>query len=104
VLEDSPSPEPVTVPRHLDVDAIRVLMTSSTLAEAFGGENDPGTDHAGSTFTRVASAAEGEHERSIALTGRDIYGITVPITVEAALCLAQGEARWSTRPEPAVRA
>jgi short subunit dehydrogenase-like uncharacterized protein len=86
VLEDYPSPEAVVVPRHIDVPDVRVLMTASTLEQAFGRSADTGgkgPDHAGSTFALVVVATRGEQTRHACVTGRDIYGITAPLVAEA---------------------
>jgi short subunit dehydrogenase-like uncharacterized protein len=86
VFEDYPGPEAVTVPRHVDVADIRVLMTTSTLEEAFWSDIDTdgrSPEHSDSTFALVVVATRGEQADRAVVTGSDIYGITAPIVAEA---------------------
>jgi short subunit dehydrogenase-like uncharacterized protein len=56
VLEDYPGPEAVTVPRHVDVRDVRVLMTTSTLEQAFWGLRAPMESHKTSRAQRSRSS------------------------------------------------
>ena len=92
VMEDYPLPEALTVSRHLDARTVRLLMTVSTLREVFspdapspGRVNDQ--ERADSRFTVVAVVSDGELERRTVATGRDIYGITAPMIVDATRAL-----------------
>jgi short subunit dehydrogenase-like uncharacterized protein len=101
VLEDYPGPEAVTVPRHIDVPKVRLLMTTSTLEQAFWGDPDTDggpPDHSGSTFALVVVATSGEQTRRAAVTGSDIYGITAPIVAEAVTRLASAPAAGALAP------
>jgi short subunit dehydrogenase-like uncharacterized protein len=100
VLEDYPGPEAVTVPRHIDVSDVRVLMTTSTLKEAFwepeGDEELSGRSD--STFALVVEATSGEQSYRASVTGSDIYGVTAPIVAEAVARLTASSALGALAP------
>jgi short subunit dehydrogenase-like uncharacterized protein len=92
VMEDYPLPEALTVPRHLDARTVRLVMTASTLREVFGPDAPSPArvsdqERADSWFTVMAVVSDGEVDRRTVATGRDIYGITAPIIVDATRAL-----------------
>jgi hypothetical protein len=96
VMEDYPLPEALSIPRHIDVPDIRLVMTASTLREAFGPAA-PATRHvsdeerADSRCAVVVTVTDGATERQTIAVGSDIYGITAPIIVEAAIRLTAAQ-------------
>lgn len=90
VVEDFPLGETMMVPRHLATREIHALMTASTVEESPGTplpETVTPQARPQSTFTIVISAVSGQQERHGFAHGGDIYRITAPIIVEAALRL-----------------
>jgi Saccharopine dehydrogenase NADP binding domain len=93
VMEDYPLPEAVTVPRHVRVPKVRLVMTASTLREIFSPdapapEQVAEHERADSRFTVLATVSDGEVERRTTVRGRDIYGVTAPMIVAAARALS----------------
>jgi short subunit dehydrogenase-like uncharacterized protein len=92
VMEDFPLGETIIIPRHLATRQIHALMTASTIQEILGAHVPPPETvtpqaRARSSFTIVVHAVAGQRERYGFARGVDIYGITAPIAVEAALRL-----------------
>lgn len=109
VMEDYPLPEALTVPRHVRVPSVRLVMAASTLQEVFAADAPAPEDvsdeqRAGSRFTVVAAVSDGRSERHTAAHGRDIYGITAPIIAEAAEALiGSGKGGCSLPARPSTR-
>lgn len=92
VMEDYPLPEAVSVPRHVPAREVRVVMAAATLQEILAPDAPaPGAvddaARARSRFTIVADAERAGDLRRTVARGQDIYGITAPIVVQAALAL-----------------
>jgi hypothetical protein len=107
VLEDYPGPEAVTVPRHINVPDLRVLMTTSTLKQAFWGAADSDReppDHSRSTFALEVVATRGDQIRRASVIGSDIYGITAPIVAEAVTQLLASSATGALAPSEVLDA
>jgi short subunit dehydrogenase-like uncharacterized protein len=107
VMEDYPLPEALSIPRHIDVPDIRIVMTASTLREIFGtGTPAPGevTDaqRASSRFTVVAAVSDGRSQQQAVATGGDIYGLTAPMIVAAAVQLIAAQPTGVLAPSQAV--
>ena len=108
VLEDYPLPEAVVVPRHLETPEVRALMTASTVQEVFSTDATMASaisdaDRAASRFVIVAVVGDGTNEHRSTLKGADIYGITAPIVVEAAVRLAHSDRFGAVAPGEAFR-
>jgi NAD(P)H-binding len=107
VMEDYPLPEVLTVPRHLRVPSVRLVMAASTLQEVFAADAPAPGDvsdeqRAGSRFTVVAAVSNGCSERYTVVHGRDIYGITAPIIAGAAEVLIGSGKAGMLAPSQAV--
>jgi len=85
-----------TIPTHLDVPEIATYMTTSAIDDL--GADDPSgpvavdaRGRSAQTFhVEVLARAAGQERRAI-VSGRDIYAVTAPLAVEAALRLLAGE-------------
>jgi hypothetical protein len=85
-----------TIPTHLDVPEIETYMSTSAIDDL--SADDPsgpvaadGRGRAAQTFhVEVLVCAAGRERRATA-SGRDIYAVTAPLAVEAALRLLAGE-------------
>jgi short subunit dehydrogenase-like uncharacterized protein len=107
VMEDYPLPEALSIPRHIDVPDIRIVMTASTLKDIFGPgapAPDEVTDEqrASSRFTVVAAVSDGRSQHQAVAAGGDIYGITAPMIVEAATQLIAAQPTGVLAPSQAV--
>jgi uncharacterized protein YbjT (DUF2867 family) len=87
----------VTIPRHLAVPEVRTYMSLAALRDL--GDPDaelrPSGDHGGRAAQRFlveVVARRGDVQRRAVARGRDIYGISGPLAVEAATRLVRGEA------------
>jgi hypothetical protein len=92
VMEDYPLPEALTVSRHLHARTVRIVMTASTLREVFSPDAPPpglvsDEERADSRFMVVVVVSDGALERRTVASGRDIYGITAPMIVDATTAL-----------------
>jgi short subunit dehydrogenase-like uncharacterized protein len=109
VMEDYPVPEVVTIPQHLEIPDVRVVMTASTLRESFGPDApDPDEisdeQRAGSSFAVAADLRCGTGTRQVIATGKDIYGITAPMIVHAAMQLTASQLTGVVTPSQTVDA
>ncbi|WP_220209912.1 saccharopine dehydrogenase family protein [Reticulibacter mediterranei] len=88
VMEGYPLGETVTLPRHLPTRQINALMATSTI-DAITTQPKAATsqERAQSSFTIAVHAVAGQQKRYGFARGVDIFGITAPIAVEAALRL-----------------
>ncbi|MGH8880693.1 MAG: saccharopine dehydrogenase family protein, partial [Stackebrandtia sp.] len=94
--------EVVTIPRHVEVDHVETLVEAAlkarlgtpVTAELIDSLPDGPADHdrAGQRFTYLIDALDhqGHHTRGT-IRGRDTYGTTAVIAVEAAMRLATGD-------------
>ncbi|HEX6419780.1 MAG TPA: saccharopine dehydrogenase NADP-binding domain-containing protein [Acidimicrobiales bacterium] len=86
----------VTIPRHIATPEVRTFM-SSAAARAVSdpdAELRPSDDHDGRAAQRFlveVVARRGAQERRAVARGRDIYGISGPLAVEAATRVVRGE-------------
>jgi NAD(P)-dependent dehydrogenase (short-subunit alcohol dehydrogenase family) len=86
----------VTIPRHLETPEIRTFMSLAAVHDL--GDQDaqprPSDDHRGRAaqqFVIDVVARHGGEERRAVARGRDIYGISSPLAVEAATRVVSGE-------------
>ena len=86
----------VTIPRHLVAPEVRTYMSAAALRDI--GDPDaaprPSDDHGGRAAQRFlveVVVRRGADERRAVARGRDIYGISGPLAVEAATRLVRGE-------------
>ena len=85
----------VTIPRHLATPEVRTFMSIAAVRDL--GDPDaglrPSDDHGGRAAQRFlveVVARRGAEERRAVARGRDIYGISGPLVVEAATRVVQG--------------
>jgi hypothetical protein len=85
-----------TIPTHLRVAEIATYMTTSAVDDL--GADDPSgpvaVDQRGrsaQTFAVEVLARAGDRERRATAAGRDIYAVTAPLVVEAAVRILAGE-------------
>lgn len=85
-----------TIPTHLDVPEIATCMTANAVADL--GADDPAgpvavdaRGRSAQTFHVEVLARAGGQERRATASGRDIYAVTAPLVVEAAVRLLAGE-------------
>ncbi|WCB95135.1 hypothetical protein DSM104299_03877 [Baekduia alba] len=109
VMEDYPLPEAVTVPRHVATPNVRLVMALATLREILGPDAPAPDDvtaqqRADTPFSVVVEATDVSGTRRSVATGSDIYGITAPILVDAALRLVASEAIGVLAPSQAFDA
>jgi hypothetical protein len=86
----------VTIPRHLATPEVRTFMSTAAVRDL--GDQDaalrPSDDHGGRAaqgFLVEVVARRGAGERRAVARGRDIYGISGPLVVEAATRVVRGE-------------
>lgn len=84
-----------TIPTHLDVPEIATYMTTSAVDDL--SADDPsgpvGVDERGrsaQTFQVEVLARAGDRQRRATAAGRDIYAVTAPLVVEAAVRILAG--------------
>jgi len=93
-----PLTETITISRHIRTPEVRVLMNLAPLADLHDPETPPpaAADESGRSsqmFLMDVVATRGRHARRVIAQGRDIYGVTAPIAVEAAERIASGAVR-----------
>ncbi|BEL03199.1 saccharopine dehydrogenase NADP-binding domain-containing protein [Actinoplanes sichuanensis] len=85
-----------TIPSHIGTPVIHSFMTANAVADL----RDPdapepvavdGSGRSTQTFLVEVVARSGDQERRVTASGRDIYAITAPLVVEAAVRLLAGE-------------
>lgn len=84
-----------TIPTHLDVADIRTYMSANALDDlSAAGQSGPvAADESGrsaQTFLVEVVARSGGAERRAVAAGRDIYAVTAPLVVEAAVRILAG--------------
>jgi len=90
VMEGYPLGETITIPRHLATRQVNALMATSTIGAITAQPKVVLTQaRAQSSFTMAIHAVAGQQEQRGFARGVDIYGITAPIIVEAALRLIE---------------
>jgi short subunit dehydrogenase-like uncharacterized protein len=87
-----------TISRHLETPEIRQFMTLAALRDLDDPDLSPppATDSSGrsdQTFLVEVVARSGKAERRAVATGRDIYAITAPLVVEAAVRVVNGSVK-----------
>jgi short subunit dehydrogenase-like uncharacterized protein len=86
-----PGGEVLTIPRHVDTERVRVLMTASTFGpETFTSEGIAPEERAKSSFLVVVAASSPQGTVRAWVKGRDIYRVGALAAVEAVLRLAGG--------------
>jgi hypothetical protein len=96
VVGEFSTADSVTIPAHLDTPEIATFMTSNAVEDL--GAADPSgpaavDEHGRSAQTfvvEVVAHRAGEQRRAVA-SGRDIYAVTAPLVVEAAVRILAGE-------------
>ncbi|GAA4902608.1 saccharopine dehydrogenase-like protein [Stackebrandtia albiflava] len=88
----------VTIPSHVDVPVVRTHMSVSAAAELADADTPApeAADESGrsdQTFTVDVVVRAGGRERRATARGRDIYAITAPLVVEAAIRVLSGRTR-----------
>jgi saccharopine dehydrogenase-like NADP-dependent oxidoreductase len=88
VVGEFTTADSVTIPRHLKVSEIRTYMTVAPLRDLDDPDLSlpPATDKTGrsaQTFLVEVVARAGSKQRRAVARGRDIYGFTAPLVVEA---------------------
>jgi NAD(P)-dependent dehydrogenase (short-subunit alcohol dehydrogenase family) len=73
----------VTIPRHLVTPEIRSYMTVAAVDDVTDPELPPPGRDSAQTFLVDVVVRRGTAERRAAVAGRDIYGISAPLVVEA---------------------
>jgi len=103
-------PEPLTVPRHVDVRSVRAYVraprvaalvgrdapligSAVRLSAKVGGPGPSAEKRRKATFTVVAEARRDGRGRRTTLLGRDVYGTAALLLARAAEALREGEAR-----------
>jgi short subunit dehydrogenase-like uncharacterized protein len=103
-------PEPLTVPRHADVQRVRAYVRAPRpaagagrvadrlaplvrLSAKFGRAGPPPEKRRKTTFVVVAEARGASGNRRVTLLGRDVYATAAVLLARAAEALAAGEAR-----------
>lgn len=87
-----PTGDAVTIPRHVPVRDVEVLLTATTFTEpeVFTSEHVDATERSRTAFTVAAEARAGGARRTAHVTGHDIWWAGAVASVEAALDLALG--------------
>ena len=110
--------EPLSVPRHTDVQGVRSYIRAPRVAARFVPalgmvaplfrlsaavrRKDPGEERRGKArFTVVAQAWGETGSRRVTLTGTDVYGLTAVLIARGTEALLAGEARGSGALAPA---
>ena len=109
--------EPLTVPRHTRVHRVRSYIRAPRAAALAGlvaplvapvaglgahvGGDPSDERRARNEWTVVAEARSGSRGRRAVLAGRDVYGLTALLQVQAVLALRAGEARGTGALAPA---
>ena len=93
-MVELPFSEVVTISRHLRVDSLRSHLTQASLDEIRDESTPPpaATDALGRSaqrFEMVVQARQGDTMRRAAARGQDIYAVSAPLVVEAAVRLMQ---------------
>lgn len=84
--------ETITISRHLAVRDVRAYLNSAPLQELRNPNTPPPPrDGSAQLFVLDVAVRRGSDERRLAVRGRDIYGITAPIVVEATARVLRGE-------------
>jgi short subunit dehydrogenase-like uncharacterized protein len=84
--------EVVTIPAHLQVDAVSVLMTKRTFGpETFSGDHIDSSERARSKFVVVVEAESEAGTQRVGLAGSDIYRVGAVTAVEAAVRLVASQ-------------
>jgi short subunit dehydrogenase-like uncharacterized protein len=113
-----PGAEPLTVPRHTDVRAVRSYVRAPRLAArlaplarlaapalgalaGLGGEGPSPERRARTRFAVVAEARGPAGGRRVTLAGRDVYRLTALLVARGAEALLAGEARGAGALAPA---
>ncbi|HEX6569564.1 MAG TPA: saccharopine dehydrogenase NADP-binding domain-containing protein [Acidimicrobiales bacterium] len=86
----------VTIPSHLATPEVRTFMSTAAVRDLADPDAElrPSDDHGGRAaqqFLVEVVARRGAEERRAVARGRDIYGISGPLAVEAATRVVQGE-------------
>ncbi|MEV4274509.1 saccharopine dehydrogenase [Actinoplanes xinjiangensis] len=85
-----------TIPTHIGTPVIHSFMTANAVAD-LRSQDAPepvATDDSGrsaQTFLVEVVARSGDQERRVTASGRDIYAVTAPLVVEAAVRILAGE-------------
>jgi hypothetical protein len=85
-----------TIPTHVGTPVIHSFMTANAVADLRDPEApEPaaadGSGRSAQTFLVEVVARSGDQERRMTASGRDIYAITAPLVVEAAVRILSGE-------------
>ena len=85
-----------TIPTHIGTPVIHSFMTANAVADLRHPEapEPVAADESGrstQTFLVEVVARSGDRERRVTASGRDIYAITAPLVVEAAVRILSGE-------------
>lgn len=93
-MTELPFSEVITLAHHLPVDTIRSLLNRSALQDIRDASTPPPTaadDHGRSEqrFELVVRLVQGGRTRTASVRGQDIYAVTAPIVIEAALRLLE---------------
>ena len=91
-----PFSEVITISRHLQVRRLQAVLTRSSLDEIRDASTPPptATDALGRSaqrFEMVVEARRGESVRTAVARGQDIYAVSAPLVVEAAVRLMRRE-------------
>jgi short subunit dehydrogenase-like uncharacterized protein len=94
VIVHYPAAEVVTIPRHVPVAAVEVLMTADTFQEpsVFTSEHIDAESRADSSFTILARAVADGRSRTAWVRGRDLYGAGAAMAAEAVDRIVDGRA------------
>jgi len=93
-----PFSETITISRHLRVRSLRAHLTQASLADIRDETTPPpaAADESGRSaqqFEMVVHARAGDTVRTASASGRDIYAVSAPLVVEAAVRLSRPGAR-----------
>jgi hypothetical protein len=87
VVGEFTTADSATIPTHLDTPEIATFMTTNAVADLRAA--GPSTDHGQSFLVEVVTRSAAEERRAVA-HGHDIYAITAPLVVEAAVRVLAG--------------
>jgi hypothetical protein len=96
VVGEFATADSATIPTHIGTPVIHSLMTANAVADL----RDPaapepvaadGSGRSAQTFLVEVVARAGSRERRVTASGRDIYAVTAPLVVEAAVRILSGE-------------
>ncbi|MGH1565304.1 saccharopine dehydrogenase NADP-binding domain-containing protein [Mumia sp. DW29H23] len=92
-----PFSEPILLARHLPLTAVDSFLTTSALTDVRSPDTPPPSPEdadgrSAQQFVVDVVAQVGDETRRITTTGRDIYAVSAPLVVEAAIRLLDGRA------------